>query len=163
MQQENVWSIPPTILREAIVNALVDSDCAHRGTPIRVVFFNDRPVIEDFSTSVRVRIFLAQRHSPFQNLATGNQNRSPTQSELEAGLVTRIVQHLQNQSAAGKAELAKALGHASVSGALHRQIRRLLDAGIIEMTIPEKPQSRLQRYRLTSAGLKLTRSDRQAS
>lgn len=47
MQREDVWSIPLAILREAIVNALVHADCAQRGTPIRVAFFDDRIDIEN--------------------------------------------------------------------------------------------------------------------
>lgn len=31
-------------------------------------------------------------------------------------------------------------------------LKPLLDAGVIEMTIPEKPRSSKQRYRLTSKG-----------
>lgn len=46
MRREDVWSFPLTMLREPIVNALVHSDYAHRGTPIRVAFFDDRIDIE---------------------------------------------------------------------------------------------------------------------
>ncbi|MBS0357046.1 MAG: putative DNA binding domain-containing protein, partial [Proteobacteria bacterium] len=46
MRREDVWSIPLTMLREGIVNALVHSDFAQRGTPIRVAFFDDRIDIE---------------------------------------------------------------------------------------------------------------------
>lgn len=51
-----------------------------------------------------------------------------------------------------KTKLAEALGHTSISGKLNLRIRELLAKGFIEMTIPEKPNSRLQQYRLTEKG-----------
>ena len=54
-----------------------------------------------------------------------------------------------NNSPLGKAAIAEAIGHTSVSGELKKQITHLLSLGMIEMTLPENPQSRLQKYRLT--------------
>jgi ATP-dependent DNA helicase RecG len=59
---------------------------------------------------------------------------------------------LIEQGDMGKAAMAAAFGHKSVSGELHKQIRRLLDSDWIEMTLPDKPNSRLQQYRLTASG-----------
>ncbi|MDO8539958.1 MAG: putative DNA binding domain-containing protein [Opitutaceae bacterium] len=55
-------------------------------------------------------------------------------------------------SAQSSAGLTKTLGHSEVSGALRRAIKSLLADGLIAYTLPEKPNSRLQRYRLTDAG-----------
>ena len=57
--------------------------------------------------------------------------------------------------ARSKSELATALGHKSVSGKLNERIREMLAADLIAYTIPDKPTSRLQKYRLTSKGRKL--------
>lgn len=48
----------------------------------------------------------------------------------------------------GKAEIAAALGMRSISAHLNQVIRGLLAEGRIAMTLPEKPNSRLQKYRI---------------
>jgi ATP-dependent DNA helicase RecG len=50
------------------------------------------------------------------------------------------------------------LGHKTVSGELNKQVKRLQALGLIEMTMPEKPNSRLQKYRLTNKGHSLLES-----
>jgi predicted HTH transcriptional regulator len=70
----------------------------------------------------------------------------------ESGLeptASRILQILAH-GALSRAEISKALGHSQVSGGLKRAIKSLMDARLIEYTMPEKPNSRLQRYRLST-------------
>ena len=74
------------------------------------------------------------------------------ESRLESLLAAKILLRLQSGDA-GKSELAEHLGHKSVSGELKKQIKRLSDLGVIEMTIPDKPRSSKQRYRLTGKGM----------
>ena len=52
-----------------------------------------------------------------------------------------------------KSAIARGLGHRSVSGGLNRVIRRLRRDGLVEYTVPEKPNSSRQEYRLTRTGL----------
>lgn len=54
-----------------------------------------------------------------------------------------------------KSEISANLGHKDVSGRLNTVIRVLLDDQTIEMTLPGKPNSRLQKYRLTNKGAEL--------
>ena len=81
------------------------------------------------------------------------QSEERLESRLESRLAAKVVLSLESQEA-GKSELARELGHKSVSGELHKQIRRLIALDWIEMTVPEKPNSRLQKYRLSEEGKK---------
>lgn len=51
-----------------------------------------------------------------------------------------------------KSALSNGLGHKAVSGQLNKVVRQFLADKVIEYTIPEKPNSRLQKYRLTAKG-----------
>ena len=49
-------------------------------------------------------------------------------------------------------ELQTALNLAERTSFRERYLKPALDDGLIEMTVPDKPNSRLQRYRLTEGG-----------
>jgi len=57
-----------------------------------------------------------------------------------------------------KSELATKMGHKNISGALKRGIHALLIKSLVELTIPEKPNSRFQRYRITYKGRQLIKA-----
>jgi len=48
--------------------------------------------------------------------------------------------------------LSRGLGQKEISGQLNKIVRQLLTDLMIEYTIPEKPSSRHQKYRLTEKG-----------
>jgi ATP-dependent DNA helicase RecG len=79
-----------------------------------------------------------------------SQLESQLKSQLESlpGRVLRIL----SKGPLGKTLLAERLGQKQPSGQLHAAIRKLLADGFIEPTLPDKPQSRLQRYRLEEKG-----------
>jgi ATP-dependent DNA helicase RecG len=78
---------------------------------------------------------------------------SQPESRPESDLATRIIRCLL-EGECSKSALAERLGHKTVSGELNKQVRLLLEKSFIEQSIPEKPNSRLQKYRLTSIGRK---------
>jgi predicted HTH transcriptional regulator len=80
-----------------------------------------------------------------------SQLKSRLESRLESALAAKVMLAIRPQPL-GKAAIAPILGHKTVSGELHKQIKRMVDDGLIEPTIPEKPTSRLQKYRLTAKG-----------
>jgi ATP-dependent DNA helicase RecG len=57
-----------------------------------------------------------------------------------------------NSALLSKSEIAKALGKTKPTRYLNDLMARLLHEGYVEYTIPEKPNSRLQKYRLTEKG-----------
>ena len=63
----------------------------------------------------------------------------------------QVLASLQPQDL-GKAEISVHLGQKEVSGQLNKVIRVLMGQGLIEYTLPDRPNSRLQKYRLTEKG-----------
>lgn len=82
------------------------------------------------------------------------QLESGLESGPESGPESILLKTLVALSAAplAKSQIASAIGHQSVSSKLNLRIRQMLKENLIAQTIPEKPNSRLQKYRLTEKG-----------
>ena len=72
---------------------------------------------------------------------------SGVESGVESEIANRILELLQSD-ALGKLEIAQRLGKSKPTRYLNDLVRKMLETGLIEYTIPEKPNSRLQKYRL---------------
>jgi len=74
--------------------------------------------------------------------------QSGAQSEAQS---IRVLGALSRGALSARA-LADALGMRDKTGALKRTLSEMLSETLIEYTLPDKPNSRLQKYRLTLAG-----------
>ncbi len=75
-----------------------------------------------------------------------------SQPELQPeSLEMRVLTLLTNEPMS-KSGLSSKLGQKEISGQLNRVIRLLLADKIVEYTISDKPNSRLQKYRLSAKG-----------
>lgn len=105
-------------------------------------------VTDGFTTTIGRRSRAEAQQSMEQRLWPQPESQPEWQPE---SLEVRVLCLLESGPMA-KAELSKSLGQKEVSGQLNKIIRLLLADQTIEHTIPEKPQSRLQKYRLTEKG-----------
>ena len=90
------------------------------------------------------------------SVRTGGRPESrQSEGRVEAeSLSAKILQSLTTE-ALGKGEITGFVGKKKVDGRLNKTVRALPKDGLIEYIIPEKPQSRLQKHRLTLKGQKL--------
>ena len=115
------------------------------------------PLFEEVGLRFRVTLPLAQASSPAQGQSRprGAESRAESGAEsgaesLEEGGLAHFVLQALTDGPLSKSEIAQALGRDSVSGALNRTIRQLLDRDEIGYTLPDIPNSRRQKYRLLS-------------
>jgi ATP-dependent DNA helicase RecG len=83
----------------------------------------------------------------------GDFSAAPNSGQSESGsesVQDRILNALK-QNSLSRSEIAAVIGHKSITRAVRRALNQLMDSGVVEYTIPEKPQSRLQKYRISSA------------
>lgn len=94
----------------------------------------------------------AMRDAGRQPESRPESSTSPVPVQYQS-LEERILALLRD-SALPVSTLSKQLGQQRVSGQLKVVLKKLLSEALIEFTIPDKPNSRLQKYRLTSIGKK---------
>jgi len=88
-------------------------------------------------------------------LATSIQIQEPTQPQPESGVESKMAGQIisfLNEKNLSKSEIAKRLGKPRPTRYLNDLMAKLLRERYVEYTIPEKPNSRLQKYRLTEEG-----------
>jgi len=72
--------------------------------------------------------------------------------------MTNLILSILKTGPMGKAEIARKLGKNKPNRYLNELMARLLQQSVVEYTIPEKPNSRLQKYRLTEKCHKLLKT-----
>lgn len=220
LRRRDVWSIPLTILREALVNAVVHADYSQRGAPIRVAFFDDRIEIENpgillpgmtvedmlegaskIRNHVIARVFreldlIEQWGSGVRRMFKEAEELGlPSPKIIEVGMRIRFTVYLAESIAVKSDEikgfdvskhqvdglgaktgtmlelqkhqvavLKKCKNDCSIVDLMElvdrtdrskfrkRILSPLLDRAYIEMTIPDKPTSSKQKYRITPKG-----------
>ena len=107
-----------------------------------------------FSRSEAEKPTAAEQVGTKSGQESGQESRQ--ESRLESKIAQSILKALETQPLQ-RGEIAKTLGHGKVSGAINRAVKELMNKQLIEYTLPEKPNSRLQKYRLTEKGRQLVK------
>jgi predicted HTH transcriptional regulator len=85
---------------------------------------------------------------PESQLESQLESRQRSQPKASEGALEKRVVGLLENGPLSRSELSRLIGQRRVSGQLHVTIKSLLSQGLIAYTVPEKPGSRLQKYRL---------------
>ena len=109
------------------------------------------PKFEENSGGMLVTLFNNKYGSKEQPESQLQSSTSPVPVQYQS-LEGRILALLEEDSLSVSL-LSKRLGQKRVSGQLKIVLKKLLSDSLIEFTIPDKPNSRLQKYRLTEKGV----------
>lgn len=104
------------------------------------------PTITEIATGIRFTVRLREPVSVAGPEKRTSEQEAQSRAQSQAHSEQILVQLTSAPLSAN--ELATLLGLQSKTGAFKRAIKQLLEAGLIEYTLPDTAQSRLQKYRL---------------
>jgi ATP-dependent DNA helicase RecG len=87
------------------------------------------------------------------NFFTASFYPNPAVKDQVTPQVGKLIGALQGEMSRG--EIIEALGLKDRMHFVNEYLQPALNAGLVKMTIPEKPRSRMQKYRLTEEGIQL--------
>ncbi len=142
-----------SIFREALTLGLPEPQIMEVGMRIRLTVYLAAPV-PVFATKAqdKAQALCGEAQVESQNKA---QVRECSKARIEAQVRVQVdldILSLCANKPLSSAGIAAALGHKQLSGNLRKALPRLRDSGLLAYTIPEKPNSRSQKYRLTAKG-----------
>ena len=120
------------------------------------------PQIEEVTGRVRFTVPVAEPFVPSakqsrrgEKETAAEEQAKEAQSGAQSGAQSQKILFVLSDTPLSAQDLANVLELESKSGAFKRCIKDLRERGLIEYTIPNKPTSRLQKYRLTDKGRKM--------
>ena len=80
-------------------------------------------------------------------------DQAPVEVSVELSETERAILRLCKDKPKSKREILAGLGYPTMTGHTKLALQRLTELGLLNLTIPETPNSRLQRRRITQKGL----------
>ena len=111
------------------------------------------PKIEEIGMRMRISLPLAEPHKAGQQIVRPESpTESPTQSPTQSGNPLSRMLSVLNDGPKSSKEIRDALDLSHRQTFRENYLHPALEQGLIKQTIPEKPNSRLQKYKLTEKG-----------
>jgi ATP-dependent DNA helicase RecG len=107
-------------------------------------------VLQEVTQAFQVQFARKKAHEAQK--AQGEAQEAHVEAQVDLSAIERQVLSTCEWEPAGSNDLLDAVGYETRTGNFKNSLSKLIDLGLVEMTIPDKPRSSKQRYRITPKG-----------